>query len=718
MKRLSKTVLISLIFTTQILSAYPTDMPAFPVQRLFELPDPRNLSYNEVMDLLAFIESDSFEERCSPEDLKRANQLIAFLATEGAAEDQKDRVEMSIASLFKTDYCQYAYRIDSNTQHSVQPAIFRQDQQNIIPCKSWFKKQWDETRRFVKKHKKEIIIGAIVVVAVTVVVVGAVAISSSAAGAAAGSIAASAGASDSGSSHPQEKNPGRDPGPPDEGLLTASLQEQIATFKESVAQEQLAAVSEFSGISMEENGRIIGSLFTHKTVDALTAQAAEDPFLSYELQNLGFNADYPLPKWINDSPHASTDLAFSTSYLPAYIDSSADLNTLAYQVRGNLALSSECYVQAVQDFGKAIELEPTDPNSYLGRGVANFELGHYEESVADYNNYTSQTKQSSSVTDFSIGFAKGLPKGIYDSGEGILLFVTDLACHPIQTGGKVYDSLATLSSFAKSGEWDLIAETLSPELHQLVSEWDTLSAREKGELSGYAFGKHGADILLPGATVKAVAKGSMAAKELAAVCKNLQAAEKLLVLEAVAEGGTVGMNVGEVVSSARRALEIGEDFGLGAKEIAALKQSGELEQIIGKGRDFFAGNPELQASYDLFRTAKTTLKPYAKQAMPESEIRNLIHQHGIPTFQRPSGIPDNYLVRITEKGAGMEYFDPIQPKTSIRVMPGTPHSPNPCQQVPYIIQTKRGKTFDKFAKEVSANVPEAHIPLCEFVYKD
>ncbi len=104
--------------------------------------------------------------------------------------------------------------------------------------------------------------------------------------------------------------------------------------------------------------------------------------------------------------------------------------------------------------------------------------------------------------------------------------------------------------------------------------------------------------------------------------------------------------------------------------------------------------------------------------MPEIEIRNLIHQHGIPTFQKLPGIPDNYLVRITDKGAGMEYFDPIQPKTSIRIMPGAAHNPNPCQQAPYVIQTKRGETFDKFDKVVSSDAPEAHIPLSEFIYKD
>jgi tetratricopeptide (TPR) repeat protein len=557
-----------------------------------------------------------------------------------------------------------------------------------------------------------------VAVTVAVVVVAAVAISSSAASAA----AASGGAAlSTGSSRPQSD--GTEQKTSSEESLLSSLQTQVAVFKETIAKEQFSAVSESSGISMEENGRIIGSLFAHKTVDSITNSFTQSPSLVSELKDLGISSQYPAPKWLQTGsesflmPHSSTDLAFSTSYANSCSDFS-NLNALTYQVRGDLALSSEYYNQAVDDFGKAIELEPTHSSSYLGRGLANFELGNYKESIIDYNEYVSQTKEPFSATDFSIGFAKGLPKGIYDSGEGILLFVTDLASHPIQTSKKVYDSLSALSHLAKSGEWELIGEALSPELHRLVSQWDTLSAAEKGELSGYAFGKHGTDIFLPGAAVKAVAKGSTAAKELGSICRDLQSAEKLLVLEAVAEASASGTNVTEVVTSAKKAIEIGEDIGLSTKEIVTLKQSGTLERLTGKGRDFFAGNPELQASYDLFTNAKENLKTYAKKPMPESTIRNLIHENGIPTFEKPVGIPENYLVRITEKGAGMEYFDPINPKTSIRVMPGVPHSPNPRQQVPYVVQTKKGKTFDRWGKEVSSDAPEAHIPLCEFVYKD
>ncbi|HEX2582686.1 MAG TPA: tetratricopeptide repeat protein, partial [Chlamydiales bacterium] len=419
-------------------------------------------------------------------------------------------------------------------------------------------------------------IGAIVVVAVTVVVVAAVAISTSAATAAAGGIAGSAGALDTGSSHPQQTDNSRNPGSSQEGSpLSSSLQEQISTFKETIAQEQLSAISSSSEISMEENGRIIGSLFTHKTIDKLTTQASENPFLSYELQNLGVNPYYPTPSWgsyLGASPHTSTDLIFSTNYSSTVVGSHSDLNTLTYETRGDWALSSGYYAQAVEDFGKAIANDPSNPSSYLGRGVANFELGAYEESIADYKSYVSQVNEPFSVTDFSVGFAKGLPKGIYDSGEGMLQFVADLACHPVQTGEKVYDSLSALSSLAKSGEWNQIGEALSPELHQLISEWDTLSSSEKGELSGYAFGKHGADILLPGGAAKVAAKGTTAVKELGAICKNLQSAEKILVLEAAASGSVAGVNIGEVVVSAEQTFLL--------KSAVRLESSGKIAEIV------------------------------------------------------------------------------------------------------------------------------------------
>jgi hypothetical protein len=75
-------------------------------------------------------------------------------------------------------------------------------------------------------------------------------------------------------------------------------------------------------------------------------------------------------------------------------------------------------------------------------------------------------------------------------------------------------------------------------------------------------------------------------------------------------------------------------------------------------------------------------------------------------------------VRITEKGAGMEYVHPTKQKTSIRVMPGASHSPNLCQQEPYVVQLIENKALDKNGNLVSPKSPEAHIPLKEFIYRE
>ena len=49
-------------------------------------------------------------------------------------------------------------------------------------------------------------------------------------------------------------------------------------------------------------------------------------------------------------------------------------------------------------------------------------------------------------------------------------------------------------------------------------------------------------------------------------------------------------------------------------------------------------------------------------------------------------------------------------------MPGKPHSKNPHQQKPYVVQMKDGKILDSWGNVVLRDSPEAHISLEEFVY--
>ncbi|MDE3046504.1 MAG: tetratricopeptide repeat protein [Verrucomicrobiota bacterium] len=690
---------------------FPTTVVQQAYHKPIHIPDLRTLSYDEVVDLLAWIESDSFGESHSIDELDQINQFISFLAMEGVTDDEKIDMAQATASLFRKNDLQYASLMNPDFGYTIQPAIYFEDFPDIVLCKSWVKKQWNHTRAFVKKHKKAIIIGTIIVVTVAVVVVSAVVISSAAAGTAAASGLASVG-SVAGSSDSNQT--------PSNESIASSWQEQASSFKETIAKEQFSAVSELSGISIEENGRIIGSLFAHKTIDTFTASAAGNPSIANELKDLGFNSQSPPPKWQTTYPgnspfvpHYSTDSAFSTDYTVSYAGNFGDLNAMSYQARGNLALNAECYPQALQDFGKAISLDPNNPTLYLERGIANFELGNYESSITDYSQYIEKKGEPLSITDFSVGFAKGVPKGVYESGKGALLFLSDFITHPVQTSKQVVDSLSQLATLVKNDEFGVVAEALSPELHQLVTHWDTLPSESRGELAGYAVGKLGTDLMAPGAVAKIASKSVNSAKELVAICKNLQIAQETLLLE-TASGIGIPAKISEIVEMGKKTATLGEELGFTTQEIAQLQKAGKLDTTVAKACEHLS--PSMKESFQFFKKAQDFLEHY-KGFIPEAQARELIHQTGVRTFPRPLGIPENFKVQISSKGAGMEYVHPTNPHIRVRIMPGKPHSPLPHQQKPYVVQTKEGKALDRLGNKTEAHSPEAHIPYEEFVYR-
>ncbi len=161
---------------------------------------------------------------------------------------------------------------------------------------------------------------------------------------------------------------------------------------------------------------------------------------------------------------------------------------------------------------------------------------------------------------------------------------------------------------------------------------------------------------------------------------------------------------------------IGKELGFTTREMTQLKQAGKLEGTIAHAYENVVKVPAIRESFEIFEKAQNFLKSY-KGVMPETRCRELIHQTGIRTFSRPVGIPENYLVKITNKGAGMEYVHPTNTHIRVRVMPGKPHSSNPCQQKPYVIQKIDGGALDKAGKCVTTDSPAAHIPLEEFIYR-
>ncbi len=566
---------------------YPQDtLPraTFPVQRVnYEEKNTQRdytLSYDDMLRLLDEIESGELEKKCTPAELEKIKHFVAFLAKEGALPDNSEEnlsLDEDIEDLLNGEDNFYedvvSFVTPGGYQYMIVPAIL-QGHDEIILCKSLVQKQWKHVKHFVKKHKKALIIGAAVVVAAAVIVVAVVAAAPAAAGAVATGAAGAAGAaasSDSGKkedfsstpSVPADIPPGMS-ATQEAPILKSTIDNQISSFKENIVQHQFFQptnpVTQQQGLSWQENGRALGSLFAHDSFNNLQHQIPYHPGLAQEVQEINSKYTFPIPGGNNGASvgHPEIDRKFSTDFTHLYAQpgQEVDFNTLSYQVRGESALAHGHYEQAVQDFGKAIELNPTNPIPYLERGIANFGLGQYDHSLADYQQFTSQVQKTHplSVPDFSLGFAKGLPKGIYESGRGILMFVSDVVVHPIHTGRQMCEAFTLLSNLARSGEWSVLGEVLAPEVHQFVNEWDTIPSDKRGELAGYAFGKYGAAILIPGALAKATARGLKGAQELSTVYRGLRTAEQTFLLESAA-GLENGAKIAEVVQLEKKISE-------------------------------------------------------------------------------------------------------------------------------------------------------------------
>lgn len=566
------------------------------------------------------------EKKCtSDQQIEKLTHFVALLAKEGVLPDNSPEslsLDDDIEELLNGEDNLYEDAVSFVTpgeyRYMIVPAVLYGNGE-IVLCKNWAQKQWKHVKKFAKKHKKALIIGAAVVVAAAVVVVAVAAASSAAAAGAAGAatggatggggaaagaagataagVAAAAAASDNESDDKknQKGNSSSTPSIPtdippgmaatqDAPTLRSAINDQVFSFKENIVQNQFFQptnpASQNQGLSWEENGRALGSLLAHDNYNNLQNQIPYHPTLAQEVEDINSKYTFPIPGGYQGPSiaHPEIDRKFSTDYAHLYTNPGQDIdfNTLSYQVRGERALSLGYYNQAVQDLGKAIETNPTNPVPYLERGIAHFGLGQYDRSLEDYKQFTAQTQKTNplSVSEFSLGVAKGLPKGIYESGKGMLVFVAEFVKHPIQTSVQLFDSGTELVNLARNDQWGIIAEALSPEMHKLVTEWDALPSKEKGELMGYALGKHGTDFLAPGAVAKLASKSVKSAQELAAVCKNIQRAQETLLLETAAEIGN-GVKIAEVVQS--KTVIIAEKLGFNAREIAQLENIGKIE---------------------------------------------------------------------------------------------------------------------------------------------
>lgn len=452
-------------------------------------------SYDNILQLIEDITDENIEDK-SPEQLEQINRILALLVEQGSLTCDPMTLQEDISELLGLHITPYGYDYT---------------RPGAILCGNWVKKQWKKTTKFVKKHKTAIIIGAAVVVAIVVV-----------AGITYGATAAAGSAL--GSSAPEQKEPTKTPNVP------YSSQKQIDSIKETVAsiseQEILEPID--PDFSIEDNARILGELLVYQSLDQVTDQNQQ------EIQK-----------------------AFSGNYLAHVpVDTTKSFEENFHQIRGDYALDREHYEQALYDFNKIIETNPSNSDAYLSRASAYERIGDYPAAITDYEQYLTTAKHTWNCTsDFTVGFTKGFAIGVKDAGVELGGFVADAVIHPINTSADIWKSCCLLKELATSAEWGAISQVLSPDVHKLVTDWDDLSMEQRGEYAGHAFGKHGGDFFIPGATSKVVSAGLSEIKQLGKVCKTLKNAEKSLVLERLIEEGASVAAKGDIVSCWPSAIE-------------------------------------------------------------------------------------------------------------------------------------------------------------------
>jgi tetratricopeptide (TPR) repeat protein len=768
MKALKTVTHLSMLITTPSFFAYPqSHVPQVIPQKVNWFGDwwwgtqeqvakwVHPTTYDEIMQMLDDLESGELERRYPPEQLERVNEYLATLAKEGILpnefDEEADLEEDSYDLLYGEDSgFQLACYLESSSEYMIIPAVLSgYSGYNIVQCGK-ISKAWKKTKKFCKKHKKAIIIGAVVVIAVAAVAVAVVIVSSASAASAAAGVAGAAGAvasgSGSGSSSSSKPEPRGSSSSTSSGPQTSSnetpifksaMEDQISSFKENLAHENFFGPSSTNGqgLSLEETGRVVGPLFAHDSFNHFNDHLSSYPQLSQELQSMTSHPDFPLPPGASDNPvgfgHDEIDKRFASDYGAVFSNPAQEVNcnALSYQMRGDAARYYGYYGQAVNDFTKAINMNPTDPMPYLHRSASYFDMGQYDNAIKDFNSFTSQIEKAPqnnipqsmdlSASDLAFAFARGMSKGACIAVKDLTSFFGNFVTHPIRTSTQFVQSISMLVDLTKNNEWGQIADCLVPEARQLINEWGTFPWDERLERSGTIFTQYGGQIFLTGGAAKATATltkmGAKGVQNVARAAQGFKMAKETFFLEAAAEIGN-GARVGEIVASGRNTLFLGEELGFTAKEMGHLKQAGKLETTLQKKFNHLSLTE--QESIKLFKNAEEQLISCHGRYMPEAQVRQLIHSTGIPTFSRPQGIPQNYKVKLSDKPGGMKYVHPQDEGTYVRIMPGKAHSQNPCQQKPYVNQRIHGKSLDKHGNIVSNKSKEAHIPLEEFVYKE
>jgi len=168
----------ALIWNAPLISAGPIDERAsFSPWDLLKF---ENLSYDNITALIETVEYGSPNQFFDGAAGYEVLNFVTSLARNGISSwdtEAQEELERDIEWLFSDEDEDninpwWSFSSWAPKEFSIAFAILRSDEKvEAIQCKSWLSKKWEKTKKYVKKHKKPILIAAAVVVVATVVIV-------------------------------------------------------------------------------------------------------------------------------------------------------------------------------------------------------------------------------------------------------------------------------------------------------------------------------------------------------------------------------------------------------------------------------------------------------------------------------------------------------------------------------------------------------------------
>lgn len=328
MRKLYRLVHSLLLVTTPSLLVYPQDH--YLIQQIYsheKMYDGFNLTYDDILDLLQDIEAEVIED-FSEEQSNKISHFITFLARQGTLHGDYAalaRLQNDTATLFgdQSNFFDYTYASPCINTSTIFPTLVNNAEDAMIfLCKYKKDKQkkkkekknkkqkskqhhhqssFTRIKNFIKKHKKAIIIGAIVVIATAVVIVAIAGTVSSAGAAAAAAAAAGTATNGNNKNEPKEQGQEQDllSSPISDSLsfvnqipeLESAIETHTSNFKETVTKKDLLHISnqshEDEDIALEEKARNLGAILAHQALDGVAELLSFAPHLLEEIKDVG-----------------------------------------------------------------------------------------------------------------------------------------------------------------------------------------------------------------------------------------------------------------------------------------------------------------------------------------------------------------------------------------------------------------------------------------------